>query len=195
MVTIDQIKELREQTLAPMQECRKALEEAQGDLAKAKEILRKWGKALAEKKVEREAKDGIVETYIHPNKKLGVMLELRCESDFVARNEEFQTLAHELCLQIAAANPLFTSENDIPADVLEKEKQLYLEQFTEQGKPKQVVEGIVEGKLKKYKEEKCLLSQPWIKDDSKKVQDLITQAVAKLGENIVVRKFSRFAIS
>jgi elongation factor Ts len=194
MITIEQVKTLREQTLAPVNECRKALQEANGDMEKAKEILRKWGKTLAEKKVEREAKEGMVDTYLHPNKKLGVILELRCESDFVAKNQDFQNLAHELCLQIAATNPLFVSEDDIPEKIVEKEKKLYLEQFSGQGKPKQVIEGIIEGKLKKYKEETCLLSQPWVKDETKKIKDLLTETIAKLGENIAVRQFIRFSV-
>ena len=194
MANINQVKQLREETEAPVNECLKALNEAKGDMEKAKEILRKWGQGLAAKKVEREVKEGIVDIYLHPNKKVGVILELRCESDFVAKNEDFQKLAHELCLQIAASNPRFVSEENIPQETLEKEREIYSEQFSASGKPPVIVNDIIEGKLKKYKEESCLLSQPWIKDETKKIKDLLTEHIAKLGENIVVRDFSRFSV-
>ncbi|MBI4359126.1 MAG: elongation factor Ts [Candidatus Nealsonbacteria bacterium] len=194
MPNIDQVKRLREETEAPVNECLKALNEARGDMEKAKEVLRKWGQTLAAKKVEREVKEGIVDVYLHPNKKVGVILELRCESDFVAKSDDFQKLAHELCLQIAAANPQFVSEENIPPETLEKERRIYLEQFSTSGKPEPVIKGIVEGKLKKYQAENCLLFQPWIKDENKTVRDLLTEYIAKLGENIVVRGFSRLSI-
>jgi elongation factor Ts len=159
MVSIDQVKQLRQETGVSITECKKALEKAQGDFEKAKEILRKWGRELAGKKSDREAGQGIIESYIHPNKKVGVLLELHCESDFVAKSDDFKTLSHELCLQIAAMNPLF-----------------------------------IEGKLKKYKEEVSLMSQPWIKDETKTIKDLIEEYTAKLGENITVKKFARYEI-
>ncbi len=190
----DLLKQLREETQAPFQECQKALEEAKGDLVKAKETLRKWGKTLAEKKVEREAKEGIIETYLHPNKKVGVILDLRCESDFVAKNEDFLKLAHEICLQIAATNPLFVNEESVPADFLAKEKEIFQEQAKNTGKDQKFVGQILEGKWKKRKEEICLLDQPWIKDETKKIRDLITETIAKLGENIVIKNFSRLSI-
>lgn len=194
MIIIDQIKQLREETGISINECKKALREADGDMEKAKEILRKWGKEFAGKKVQREAGEGIVETYIHPNKKVGVILEIRCETDFVARSEDFKNLAHELCLQIAAMKPMFAREEDVPEDFLAGEKRIYQEQFANSGKPQKVVDQIIEGKLKKHKEEVSLLSQSWVKDDTKMVKDLIDEYISKLGENIIVKKFTRFEI-
>lgn len=162
MVNIDQIKQLRQETGVSISECRKALEETKGDNEKAKEILRKWGKELAGKKAERDVSLGIVESYIHPNKRIGAMVELRCETDFVAKSEDFKKLAHELCLQIAAMNPLFLDEKDIPKKNKEK--------------------GIV------------LMSQPWVKDDTKTIKEVIEEYIAKLGENIIIKKFIRFDI-
>ncbi len=193
MIDLNQIQQLREETAAPVGECRKALEQSKGDIAKAKEFLRKWGKTLAEKKVERETKQGIIDAYLHPNKQLGVILELRCESDFVAKSPDFLNLAHELCLQIAAANPLFVGEENLPEDFIDKEKQLYKEQFALLNKPEKILAGMIEGKWQKRKQEICLLEQPWIKDESKKIKDLISETVAKLGENIVIRNFSRLS--
>ncbi len=194
MPDINQIKELREQTGVSIIECKKALEEAEGDFEKAKEVLRKWGKELANKKSKREAKQGIIESYIHPNKKIGVLLSLRCETDFVAKSEEFQKLAHEICLHIAAMKPLFLNEEEIPEEYLDGERKIYFEQFKDSGKPAEVVKQIIEGKLKKYKEEISLLSQPWIRDESRTIKDLINSYVAKIGENITIEKFSRFEI-
>jgi len=194
MPNINQLKQLREETSSPVKDCLKALEDSGGSLEKAKEILKKRGKIIAEKKAEREAKEGIVDSYLHPNKKVGVLLEIRCESDFVAKAQNFQDLSHEICLQIAASNPLFVSEKDIPEDFVEKEKKIYEEQATESGKDKNILEQIIEGKWKKRKEEICLLEQPWIKDENKKIKDLLTESIAKLGENIVIRGFSRFSI-
>jgi len=194
MPNINQLKQLREETSSPVKDCLKALEDSGGSLEKAKEILKKRGKIIAEKKAEREAKEGIVDSYLHPNKKVGVLLEIRCESDFVAKAQNFQDLSHEICLQIAASNPLFVSEKDIPEDFVEKEKKIYEEQAMESGKDKNILEQIIEGKWKKRKEEICLLEQPWIKDENKKIKDLLTESIAKLGENIVIRGFSRFSI-
>lgn len=194
MINIDQVKELREETGVSITECKKALEEAGGDKEKAKEILRKWGKSLANKRSDRETKEGIIDCYIHPTKRVGVLLEISCESDFVARADDFKNLSHEICLQIAAANPLFVKEEDIPEEFVSKEKQIYLEQIKESGKSQQISEQIVEGKLKKYKEGVSLLSQPWIKDNTKTVQDMIDGFVSKIGENIAVKKFVRYEI-
>ena len=194
MITINQIKQLRQETGVSISECKKALEESNGDIEKAKEILRKWGKDLAGKKKEREANQGIVEAYVHPNRKVGAMLGLHCESDFVARSEEFQNLAHEICLQITAMNPSFVREEDIPEHFLDGKKKIYSEQVKDSGKPQKIVDQIIEGKLKKYKEEICLLSQAWIKDDTKTINDLVNEAIAKMGENIVVERFSRYEI-
>ena len=193
MVNIEDIKKLREETAVSLAECRKALEEAKGDNEKAKEILRKMGRDLANKRLEKEAKSGLVHCYIHPNKKIGVLIELRCESDFVAKGEDFKNLAHELCLQIAAMNPLFIKEEDIPEEVLSKEREIYKEQI-EPGKPENIAKNIIEGKLKKYKEETSLFSQPWIKDNSKTIKDLFDEYFAKIGENIKIKRFTRYEI-
>jgi len=194
MVSIEKVKQLREETDVSVTECKKALIEAEGDLEKAKEILRKWGQDLSGKRVEREVKQGIIEAYIHPNKKVGVLVELRCESDFVARSEDFQKLAHEICLQIAAMKPLFLKQEVIPENFLDGERRIYAEQFKDSGKPQKIIDQIIENKLKKYTEEISLLSQPWIKDDSKTIKNLIDDYIAKTGENIVLRNFSRFEI-
>jgi len=194
MSSLDQIKQLREETGVSIAECKKAIEETQGDLEKAKEILRMWGKSLADKKQSREVKAGMIKSYIHANKKVGVLLDIRCESDFVVRNENFEALAHEICLQIAAMNPEFLSEGNIPAEVLEQEKKIYEEQMKDSGKPKEIVDQIIDGKLKKFKQEKTLLAQAWIKDDTKTITDLITDYIGKIGENIIVKKFVRYEI-
>ena len=159
MVSINQIKELREQTGVSIIECKKALEESDGDFEKAKEMLRKWGKELAGKKSSRQANQGIIEAYVHPNKKVGVLVELRCETDFVAKSDNFQELAHELCLQIAAMKPIYIKEGDIPEEFLDGEKKIYAEQIKDSGKPEKIVEQIIEGKLNKYKEQVSLMSQ------------------------------------
>lgn len=194
MINIDQVKQLRQETGVSISECKKALQQTGGDLEKAKKVLRKWGRELAGKKAEKEAGEGIIEIYVHPNKKIGVMVELRCETDFVAKSEDFKKLAHELCLQIAAMNPLFLKEEDIPEEFLDGERKIYREQLKNSGKPKKVIDEIVEGKLKKYKEEISLLSQSWIRDETKILKDLIAEYVAKLGENVMVKRFVRYEI-
>jgi elongation factor Ts len=194
MPNIEKIKQLREETNVSVTECKKALIEAKDDIEKAKEILRKWGQQISGKRIDREVKQGIVESYIHPNKKVGVLVELRCESDFVARSEEFQKLAHEICLQAAAMKPLFLKEEDIPDDFLDGERKIYQEQFKNSGKPQKIVDQIIEGKLEKYKEEISLLSQAWIRDETKTIKNLLDEFVSKTGENIVLRKFARFEI-
>ena len=194
MVNIDQIKELRQQTGVSISECKKALEASNCDFEKAKDILRKWGKELAGKKATREAGQGIIESYIHPNKKVGVLLDIRCESDFVARSEQFQLLAHEICLQIAAMKPLFISEEEIPEDFISGEKEIYIDQLKDSGKPEKIVEQIVQGKLAKYKAEISLLSQPWIKNQDLTIRDYIGENVAKIRENIKIKRFARYDI-
>jgi len=194
MVSIEHIKQLREETGVSPTEIKKALEESKGDVAKAKELLRKWGKNVADKKTSREAKQGIVDYYVHPNQKTGVLLDIRCESDFVAKSPDFKTLAHELCLHIAAVKPLFISEDQIPEEVIAGEKNIYQEQAAGSGKPENIVSQIIEGKLKKYKESITLLSQPWVKDDSKTIKDLVEETIAKIGENIEIKRFVRFEI-
>jgi len=194
MIPIDQIKKLRMETGVSISECKKALEAAGGNLEQAKEILRRWGRDFAQKKKEREAGEGIIESYIHPNKKIGVLLELRCESDFVARSENFKKLAHEICLQIAAMNPLFLDPEDVPDEFLAGERKIYLEQLKGSGKSQKLIKEIVEGKLRKYCQEISLLSQPWIKDEKKTIKDLIEESIIRLGEKIEVKRFARFEI-
>lgn len=193
-LNIEDIKKLREETSVSLAECQKALTEANGDSEKAKEILRKKGIDFAAKKGGKSAKDGIIEAYVHPNKKIGVMLDIRCETDFVARSEEFRNLAHDLALHIAASNPKFTKPEDIPTSFLEKEKEIYAGQFVSSGKPETVVEKIIEGKLTRVKEEISLLKQPFVKDPEKTVGDIVNGYIAKLGENISVEAFIRYEI-
>ncbi len=188
------IKQIREETGAGIVDIKSALEEAGGDPDKAKEILKKRGAQIAAKKQEREAKEGLVYAYIHPPGKLGAMVVLNCETDFVAKNEEFKELAHQIAMQIAAMNPQYVNIEDIPEEVLEKEKSFYREQFEKEGKPQDVIEKIVEGKMQKFYEEVCLMEQVWIQDDSKKIKDLIVEKTAKLGEKITIGKFVRFTV-
>jgi len=194
MIDIDLIKQLRKETGISLAECKRALEEARGDLERAKEILRKWGQEVAGKKAEREAKEGIVDSYLHLNKRIGVLLDIRCESDFVAKSPDFQKLAHELCLQIAAMKPLFVKEDDIPKEIIAKEKEIYKEQLKDSGKTHKIIDEILEGKLEKYKKEISLFSQLWIKDEARTVKNLIDEYIAKVGENIVIKKFTRYEI-
>lgn len=193
-ITSEMIKELREKTQAGMLDCKKALIECDGDMEKAVDYLRKKGLAAANKREGRIAKEGVIASYIHNNSKLGVLLELNCETDFVARNQDFQDLAKDLCMQVAASNPLYVAPEDVPADVLEREKEIYREQLKESGKPANVIEKIVEGKLAKFYSEVCLLEQEFIKDNKVIIKDLIKNKIATYGENITVGRFVRFQI-
>ena len=193
-ITGEMIKELREKTQAGMLDCKKALVETGGDMDKAVEFLRKKGLASADKKMGREVTQGIIATYIHNNKKIGVLMELLTVTDFVARNEAFEALGKELCMQIAAANPLYVRTEDVPADVIDKEREIYREQMKDSGKPANVVEKIIDGKLNKFYSEVCLLEQEYIKDPAVKIKDLIKQKIAVFGENIEVGKFVRYQI-
>ena len=193
-ITSDMIKTLRETTQAGMVDCKKALQEADGDMQKAIELLRKKGLASADKKMGREVTEGIIASYIHSNNKIGVLIELRTVTDFVARNPDFHDLAKELCMQIAAANPLYVKIEDVPADVIEKEKEIYHGQMEDSGKPGNVVEKIVEGKLTKFYSEVCLLEQEYIKENKIIIKDFIKEKIAVFGENIEVTRFSRFQI-
>jgi len=188
------VKQLRQATGAGILDCRKALEEAEGDIERAAEILREWGIAKAAKKVGREAREGIIGTYVHMGGKMASMVEVNCETDFVARTPQFQELAHDLAMQVVAARPQYVSREEIPAEVIEREKEIIRMQLADSGKPEHIIERIVEGKLNKWFEEVCLLEQPFIKDEEKTVGDLVKEHVAKLGENIVVRRFARFEI-
>lgn len=191
-VTMDQIKELRQATGAGVLDCKKALEQTDGDMAKATEILREKGLLAAAKKAERRAAEGRIEAYVHPGNKLVGVVVLNCETDFVARTDEFIALAHDLAMQVAAAAPRWISRSDVPQDVLEEEKASYADEI--QGKPAQIVERIVDGKLAKFYAENCLMDQPFIKDDSKTIEQLVKEAIARIGENIVVSRIERFTI-
>ena len=193
-VSIEQIKELREETGAGIMDCRKALEGANGDFQKALEALREKGLATAAKRADRVASEGVVELYSHGNGRVGVMVELNCETDFVGRSEGFRTLPHELALQIAAAAPQYIREEDIPADVLEHERSLARTAALEEGKPEAVVERIIEGRLAKFMDETVLLRQVYIRDDSLTIQQLMMDKVASIGENLVIRRFVRWEL-
>ncbi|HQO40051.1 MAG TPA: translation elongation factor Ts [Spirochaetota bacterium] len=193
-VTSAMIKELRDKTQAGMVDCKKALVDTDGDMEKAVENLRKKGLASADKKMGAEVTEGIISSYIHNNSKLGVILELKCMTDFVARNDDFVVLAKELAMQVAAANPLYIKPEDVPSEILEKEKEIYREQMKNSGKPDNVIEKIVEGKLSKFYSDVCLLEQEYIKDSSIKIKDLIKEKIAIFKENIEVGRFSRFQI-
>ena len=188
------IKKLREATGAGMMDVKRALEDAGWDEEKAVQLLRERGAMKAAKKADREAREGIIGHYIHHNQRVGVLVELNCETDFVARNELFQNLAKDLAMHIAMMNPRYVSAEEIPAEELEKERQIYIQAALNEGKPQQIAEKIAEGRLKKYLEEVVLLEQPFVKDDKVKVKERIQQAIAKIGENIVVRRFCRFAL-
>lgn len=188
------IKEIREITGAGILDVKSALEEAGDDKDLAMDILRKKGISKLAKKADREAREGIVESYIHAGGRVGVLVELNCETDFVARTDDFKNLAKELALHIAASNPLYVSREDVPAEVIEKENEIYKEQSSGQGKPEEVVAKMIEGKLEKYFEETCLLEQPYVKDPSLKISQLISNGVAKMGENVQVRRFSRYVL-
>lgn len=193
-ITTAQVKELRDKTGAGILDCRKALEATDGDISKALDILREKGLATAAKRASRVASEGVVELYSHGNGRVGVMLEVNCETDFVGRSEAFRNLAHELALQIAATSPQYISEADIPAEVLEHESKIATARAKEEGKPENIIPRIVEGSLKKWKEEFVLLNQPYIRDESITVQDLVNQNVASMGENVIIRRFARYAL-
>ena len=188
------VKELREKTGAGLMDCKKALETAEGDLEKAITILRQQGIAQASRKSQRSAKEGVIYSYIHPGDRLGVLLELSCETDFVARTEDFRQLAKDLAMQVAATNPVSISRSDLSQELVEKEQSIYHTQALNEGKPEKIIDRIVSGKMDKYYQEAVLLEQPFIKDQERTVQDLLTAAVAKLGENIIIRRFVRFRV-
>ena len=188
------VKELRDKTGAGMMDCKKALMETEGDLEKAVDHLRKSGIAKAEKKGTRTAKEGIIYSYIHHGGRLGVLVELNCETDFVAKTDGFSELAHNLSMQIAATNPLSIKREDIDTSLLDREKSIFSDQAKESGKPQNILDKIVEGRVEKFYAETCLLEQQFIKDPERKVLDLLTEAVATLGENIIINRFTRYAI-
>ena len=192
----EQVKALRDRTGAGVMDCKAALEASQGDIQGAVEHLRKKGLADAAKKAHREAKDGVVASYIHPGSKIGVLVEVNCETDFVARTDDFQQLVKDVAMQVAAANPSFVSREEVPGAVVEKEREIYRQQMADQKKPPQVIDKIIEGKLEKFYAESCLMEQPFIRDSSGKtrLKDMVDQATAKMGERIVVKRFARFQV-
>lgn len=193
-ITAKQIAELRAKTGLPMMECKKALVEANGDEGAAIEIMKKKGLAKAAAKSERATKAGLIESYVHNGGRMGVLVEVLSETDFVAKNEEFKSFVHEVALHIAAMNPKYVSKNEVPEEELESEKNILIEQVKAEGKPAEIAEKIVEGKLNKYFSEICLLEQPFIKDQDMTVGDLLSQKIAKIGENIIISRFARFEI-
>ncbi|WP_066647520.1 translation elongation factor Ts [Christensenella timonensis] len=192
MVSASDVKTLRERSGAGMMDCKNALSEANGDIEKASEILREKGLAAAVKKAGRIAAEGIVGSYIHMGGKIGVLVEVNCETDFVAKTDQFHDLVKDIAMHIAAANPLYVSEEEVDPAVLEKEKEILTAQALNEGKPANVVEKMVEGRIKKYKKEICLLDQPFVKDPDKTIQDLLNEQVATIGEKISIRRFARY---
>jgi elongation factor Ts len=193
-ISAAQVKELRERTGAPMMDCKNALTEAKGDMEQAIIILRKRGAAVAQKKATRVTSEGSVASYIHAGGKIGVLVEVNCESDFVARTDDFKELVHDIAMHIAASDPKFVRKEDVTSEAYEREKDIYRAQAAATGKPPQVVEKIVEGKMGKFYEEVCLYEQPFIKDQTISIHQLITTKIGKLGENISVRRFARFKV-
>ncbi|MGQ0793494.1 MAG: translation elongation factor Ts [Deltaproteobacteria bacterium] len=193
-ITAQMVKEIRDRTSAPFLDCKKALEETAGDFEKAVDILRIKGLAKVAKKAGRSTPEGVVTSYLHAGGKIGVMVEVNCETDFVARNEEFQRFAKEVAMQIAASNPKYISREEVSETVLAKEKEIMKAQVIESGKPEKVADKIVEGKIEKFYEDMCLLDQVYIRDTKLKIRDLLNDLVAKIGENIVVRRFSRYQL-
>lgn len=188
------VKKLREQTGIGILECKKALEEAGGDFNKAVEIMRKKGYEKAKAKSSRATNQGVIGSYIHTNSKIGVLVEVGCETDFVAKNEDFMKFVKDVAMQIAAMNPQYVSEADVPEDVIAKEKEIYVEQLKKSGKPENIIENIVKGKLKKFYSEACLLNQVFFKDDKNTINDLLTEKIHKIGENIVIKRFVRYQV-
>ncbi len=193
-ISKDLIRELRNKTGAGVMDCKQALLEAGGDIQKAQDVLREKGSVVAIKRSARETQEGLVSSYVHSGNKLGVLLEINCETDFVAKTSEFSQLAKELAMQIAAMDPLWIKPEDVPKEVIEKEKEIYKKQSQESGKPEKVIEKIAQGRLEKYFTQVCLLEQPYIKNPKLKVKDLITESITKLGENIRVGRFTRLKV-
>ncbi len=193
-VSAGMVKELREKTGAGMMDCKKALTECDGDISKAVDFLRKKGLATAAKRAGRAMAEGIVQTYVHLGGKIGVMVEINCETDFVAKNEDFIKLAKNIAMHIAAANPVGLTPEDVPAEIIEKEKEIYRAQAVEMGKPEKMIDKIAEGKLNKFFKESCLLNQLYVRDPGITIADLMNEIIGKMGENIVIKRFERFQI-
>ena len=194
MITASMVKELRTRTGVGMMDCKKALTEANGDMEKAVDILREKGLSKAAKKAGRIAAEGIVGSYIHGNGRIGVLVEVNCETDFVAQTEGFHALVKDIALQIAAANPLYVSREEVPADVISHEKEVYRQEALNEGKPEKIVDRMVEGRVEKYFKEVCLLDQPFIKDGDKTINDVVLEATVKMGEKVSIRRFTRYQI-
>ena len=191
-ITASMVKELRERTGAGMMDCKKALVETEGDFDKAVIFLREKGLAAASKRAGRETAEGVVDSYIHMGGRIGVLIEVNCETDFVAKTDQFRTLARDLAMQVAASKPLYVSRDEVPDDVIEGERQIYRSQALNEGKPEKIADKIVEGRLEKFYQEVCLLDQPFIREPEKSVEELIRETIGLLGENITVRRFARF---
>ncbi|OQY13749.1 MAG: elongation factor Ts [Desulfobacteraceae bacterium 4572_187] len=188
------VKQLREQTGAGIMDCKEALSECSGDVSKAVDFLRKKGLATAAKRAGRVTSEGIIESYIHMDSKLGVLVEINCETDFVAKNDDFKEFAKNIAMHITATNPVSIRPEDVPKETIEKEKEIYREQVRQMGKPEKIVDKIVEGKLKKYFKENCLMNQAYVRDPDITIEDLLNEIVAKIGENIAIKRFARFKI-
>jgi len=193
-ITSQMVKELREKTNAGMMDCKKALSETEGDMEKAVDLLRQKGLAVAAKRADRATSEGVIECYIHAGGKLGVMVEVGCETDFVAKTDDFKAFARDIAMHVAAANPVAVSRDDVPAEMVEREKEIYVKQAQESGKPEHIIDKIVSGKMEKYLSEICLMEQKFVKNPDLSIQDLLNELVAKMGENISIKRFSRFQI-
>ncbi len=193
-VSATQVKELRVATGAPILDCKKALENSDGDLDQAVDWLRKQGLSSVANKAGRGASEGLVDSYIHPGNRVGVIVEVNCETDFVAKTDDFRALVHDILLHIAMANPLCIDKDDIPSKSLSKEEQLFREQALKEGKPEDIVDKVVAGKLEKYYKQVCLLRQPFVKDEDQNIQDLVNNSIARFGENIIIHRFTRFEL-
>ena len=193
-ITSQMVKELREKTNAGMMDCKKALTDTDGDMEKAVDLLRQKGLAVAAKRAGKETREGVIEAYIHAGGKIGVMVEVACETDFVAKTDDFKAFARNIAMHVAAVSPLAVSRDEVPADVVQREKDIYINQALESGKPQQIAEKMVAGKMEKFLAEVCLLEQKYVKNPDLSVQDLLNELVAKMGENISIKKFARFQI-
>lgn len=193
-ITAQMVKELRDKTNAGMMDCKKALGDTEGDMEKAVDLLRQKGLAVAAKRADRATSEGIVDSYIHAGAKLGVMVEVGCETDFVAKTDDFIKFARDIAMHIAAVNPVSVNRDEVPAEMIDREKEIYTNQALESGKPENIVEKIVSGKLEKYLSEICLMEQKYVKNPDLSIQDLLNELVAKMGENISIKRFARFQI-
>ena len=193
-ITSQMVKELRDKTNAGMMDCKRALGETEGDLEKAVDLLRQKGLAVAAKRADRATSEGVVECYIHAGGKIGVMVEVGCETDFVAKTDDFQSFAKYIAMHVAAVNPVAVTREEVPADMVEREKEIYINQAKDSGKPENIIEKIVSGKIEKYLSEICLMDQKFVKNPDLTIQDLLNELIAKMGENISVKRFARFQI-